>query len=380
MTAPRVHRLGVFAVEDTTAQLTWSALGPGPVKMRAGDTSVEVEADGGPGAVVLSGLPVGAPVDIEVTGEGVPKPVRVSTRTLASPPGAELARLATIGDLHIGASAFGFRERMVEEVNDAVDLHPVRCTRAAVAEARAWGAGRLVVKGDLTHDGRPFQWDWIGPVLAGAGMPVHVVAGNHDRSPRRKVEPSEALRSYGLTNAEPVEVVDLLGLRLLLADTCRTERHGGTLTQAREPVLAALREAKAAKQPALLALHHQLQSNDHTQTWPPGIPKAEADEFLDRAAEANPALFVTSGHTHRHRRRHHGPVTLTQVGSTKDHPGVWAGYVVHEGGIRQVVRRVSEPSCIAWTDRTGDALCRLWRYLGAGRLKDRCFTEVWPAL
>ncbi len=52
--APR--RLEVFGVGTSWVQLTWSALGPGPVEVRAGDAIARVDADGGPGAVVLEGL------------------------------------------------------------------------------------------------------------------------------------------------------------------------------------------------------------------------------------------------------------------------------------------------------------------------------------
>ena len=70
---------------------------------------------------------------------------------------------------------------------------------------------------------------------------------------------------------------------------------------------------------------------------------------------------------------------MTEVGSTKDYPGTWTGYVVHEGGIRQLVHRVEEPSCLAWTDRTRRAFGGVWRWWSPGTLADRCFTIPWPA-
>ena len=42
---------------------------------------------------------------------------------------------------------------------------------------------------------------------------------------------------------------------------------------------------------------------------------------------------------------------VTEVGSTKDHPGTWAGYLVYEGGIVQTVRRIMDPTALAWTER-----------------------------
>jgi hypothetical protein len=89
---------------------------------------------------------------------------------------------------------------------------------------------------------------------------------------------------------------------------------------------------------------------------------------------------ITSGHTHRHRARRRGPLLLTEVGSPKDYPGTWAGYVVHEGGIRQVVRRVAAPDAIRWTEATKRALFGIWGRWSPGRLEDRCLTHVWPTL
>ena len=60
----------------------------------------------------------------------------------------------------------------------------------------------------------------------------------------------------------------------------------------------------------------------------------------------------------------------------KDFPGTWAEYRVYEGGIMQVVHRVSSPDALRWSER-----CRhLYRDFGIdyetyalGRLDERCF-------
>ena len=126
-----------------------------------------------------------------------------------------------------------------------------------------------------------------------------------------------------------------------------------------------------------MALHHQLQPHHVTEGWPWGVPRHESMRFLDAVGAAHPDTLVTSGHTHRHRRWRRGPVTVTQTGSTKDFPGVWAGYVVHEDGIRQVVRRVARRDCIAWTERTAAAVGGLWSVIAPGRLSSRCFNLTW---
>jgi Icc protein len=70
---------------------------------------------------------------------------------------------------------------------------------------------------------------------------------------------------------------------------------------------------------------------------------------------------------------------VTEVGSTKDYPGVWAGYKVFEGGIIQLVRRTSDPDVMAWTEATRRAVNGQWRRWSPGRMADRCFTVDWPA-
>jgi hypothetical protein len=102
-----------------------------------------------------------------------------------------------------------------------------------------------------------------------------------------------------------------------------------------------------------------------------------ADRFLDALAEAQPATVVTGGHTHRHRARRHGPLLVTEVGSPKDFPGTWAGYLVYEGGIVQIVRRVSAPEAIRWTERTAGALFGAWGRWSPGQLTDRCISHPW---
>jgi hypothetical protein len=69
---------------------------------------------------------------------------------------------------------------------------------------------------------------------------------------------------------------------------------------------------------------------------------------------------------------------VTEVASTKDHPGVWAGYAVYEGGIIQVVRRILHPDAMGWTELTRRAAGGAWGPYASGRLSDRCFTHVWP--
>jgi hypothetical protein len=70
-------------------------------------------------------------------------------------------------------------------------------------------------------------------------------------------------------------------------------------------------------------------------------------------------------------------MVITEVGSPQHYPGTWAGYVVHEGGIRQVVRRVAAPDAIAWTEQTRRSVLGVWARWSPGRIQDRCFSIAW---
>ncbi len=371
---PRAHRLEVFAVEDTTLQVTWGALGPGPVRISAADSDVQVMTDGGPGSAVLADLPTSRALEVTVAGDGVPDGVaRLTARTLTPPPGEELYRFATISDLHVGATTFGYLHTISD--NDLDDPHPERCARAARREAVAWGAARLIVKGDVVDQSHPGSWVRAVDALAGAPVPIDILPGNHETKRRRTVEPEVALAPHGFDLVRGVQHLDVPGLRLLFVDSTRAGDDRGRLGHLRADIVARATTAPGA---VLVAIHHHPARVAVPVGWPLGIPHDDATETLDALAAANPAAFVTTGHVHRNRRWAHGPVVITSVGSVKDYPGVWAGYVVHEGGVRQVVRRVAAPAAIRWTERTGDALLGAYRVWTPGGLSDRCFSWTWP--
>jgi hypothetical protein len=129
----------------------------------------------------------------------------------------------------------------------------------------------------------------------------------------------------------------------------------------------------------------------HHQQWIGAGPDAKrSDDYFGLHPDASDALDAlavrrsqviaySAGHTHRHRVRSmaRSLVPSIEVGCTKDFPGTWAEYRVHEGGITQVVHRMSSPDALAWSES-----CRgLYRDFGIdygtyalGTLADRCFT------
>lgn len=361
-------------MEDTTAQVCWADLPEGSF-LKAGDVTVEVTAGGRPGAFTFEGLPPATQLELTVTTPGGHSDSVVGFRTLASPPGDVLCRFATVNDLHLGEGRFGLMRTMRYRSEASGDGYPTVCARAAVEEALAWGAEALLVKGDLTYKGRQGQWDEAGKLLSGLPVPIHVVLGNHDVV-KKSVDGRAALALHGITVPDEPFTRELPGITVALAHTAVDARSGGAVHPAQRHRLAELLEA--APGPAFLAMHHYPQRFRLPYFYPRGIPGDQAGALLDAVAAANPATLVSSGHSHRHRRRRHGPLVVSEVGATMHYPGTWAGYAVHEGGIRQVVRRVAAPEAIAWTERTRRAVLGVWGLWSPGRLQDRCFSHSWP--
>jgi hypothetical protein len=110
-----------------------------------------------------------------------------------------------------------------------------------------------------------------------------------------------------------------------------------------------------------------------------GLHPDASDELDELVARRTGVVAYAAGHTHRHRVRvmARSVVPSIEIGCTKDFPGTWAEYRVYEGGIMQVVHRMSTPEALAWSES-----CRgLYSDFGVdyasyalGTLADRCFT------
>ncbi len=323
----------------------------------------------------LDGLPPDTPVDLTLRTPGGSRHRAGRFRTLAPPPGRLLGRFATVNDIHIGERAFGLLRTLKRPAAGLAQSYPVLCARSALDEARAWGAQAVVAKGDLTYHGRSAEWEEVGGLLGGLPVPVDAVFGNHDVA-RRAVDGRAALAAHGLVVPHHPFSRDLPGIRVVLAHSEMRGHSGGRMTRAQRTRVAELLEE--AQRPAFLVLHHYLQRHRMPTIYPRGIRGDEARALLNAVIAANPATMVSTGHSHRNRRRAHGPVVITEIGATMHYPGVWAGYAVHEGGIRQVVRRVAAPEAMEWTERTRRVLLGLWGLWTPGLRADRCFSHSWP--
>ncbi|MGH9120361.1 MAG: metallophosphoesterase family protein, partial [Acidimicrobiales bacterium] len=250
----------------------------------------------------------------------------------------------------------------------------LRAARAALTEALAWGAEVIVAKGDLTHDSEAAEFEAFAGLLASFPVPHVVVLGNHDV--RHHADGPTVLARHGIHAFVEAASTDLPGVRLVTAHTPRPHDKRGHLGVDETELIAKL--AGEAPAGVVLVLHHPPQLTPFPVHYPPGLVPKDSARLLREVAEANPASIVIAGHTHRNRLHLKGPLPVVEVGSPKDYPGGWAGYAVHEGGIRQVVRRVSRPDVIAWTEATATAVFGQWGRWSPGTLADRCWSYSWP--
>ncbi len=358
--------LDVFAVEPTAAQLIGRGLAPGGHAIEVDGRAHPVE---GPlAAVEIAGLQPATSYGVHLDGR-----LAATLTTLPAPPGRLVGRLATVSDLHIGEHGFGHWPRLHHDGTGASG-HPMLCATAALEEAVRWGAQRIVVKGDLSHHCRRREYDLLAPLLHAVPVPLTLIPGNHDGGNHHIDDAGACLAAHGLPLVTDVEVLDLAALRLIAVNSVVPHHDHGQLLPRWPSIERALAEAAGA---CLLTAHHQLMTTPVPLYLPPGVLFPQSNRFAKRVAKANPSTLVTSGHSHRHRRRRRGPIVITEVGSVKDYPGTWAGYLIYEGGIVQVVRRVAAPAAIRWTERTAVSVFGVWGHWSPGRLTDRCFSHTW---
>lgn len=362
----------VWAIEDTSLQLTWGDLPPGPVTATSDHGETTVEHGGGPGGLLIDGLPPDSPVSIKLSWSG--GSLVLNATTVPAPPGELLARFATISDLHLGARRWGALKTMTDKSDFEVP-HPYRCASAAVAEAVEWGAELLMIKGDAAQHECDADFAQVAKLVDQfPDLPMLLIPGNHDVDGESTGTIPLTIGRRLLPYTRKVDRVDLPGARILAADTSLPGRGRGTLARTRASILD---EAASSDRPIFLGVHHQLQPGRIPRYWPAGISAPESTDFLDELDRLDIPVIVSSGHTHRNRSRMHRRVLMTEVASTKDWPGVWAGYAVHEGGIRQVIRRIMQPEAIVWTEYSRGALNGLWSMWSPGPIEQRCLSHPW---
>ena len=297
-----------------------------------------------------------------------------SVTTLPRPDGELLCRFATVNDVHFGETECGRvddnPEGPIQRSDPGEAPYPTTMNRGAIEEISELNPAAVFVKGDLTADGRPDEIAAFEHHYRGAfDGRLYVVRGNHDAYKYQ-------------TGYAGDQWVELPGVCVALMDTVIPGETTGALSPDQLDWLDA--HCAAADRPVIVMGHHQ--------QWTGGVPSnSRGDNYFglhpaasvglgEVAGRRKSIIAYTAGHTHRHRVRSmvdaHDVPTI-EVGCVKDFPGTWAEYRAYEGGVMQVVHRVSTPAALQWSER-----CRhLYSDFGIdyetyalGRLEERCFT------
>ncbi len=290
-------------------------------------------------------------------------------RTLPEP-GELLCRFAAVNDVHFGEVECGRLHDDPEagpvfRAEPGDDPYPEVMNRGAVAEMAAIDPAAVVVKGDLTATGARAEYErFLSFYEPAFGDRLLHVRGNHDASSRETFA------------ATPTAEVALPGVRVALLDTTVPGRPSGSLTADQIDWLDAL--AADSDRPVLVFGHHHAWnpgSADRSDSYY-GIHPDASEGLVGVVARRPSILGYFAGHTHRNRVRRFaatGGVPWVEVSCTKDYPGGWAEYRVHDGGVLQVFHRTSTPEALAWSEKTRQMFSGVYGEYAFGTIHDRCF-------
>ncbi len=306
----------------------------------------------------------------------------VTTHTLIAPSGPVRSVFATVNDVHFGELAAGQIDDLaigpIRRPAPGDEPYPEVMNRAAVDEIAAIRPDAVVVKGDLSLDGAPEEWAAFERCYRDPfGDRLHVVRGNHDAY-RYQTEYAGDQR------------IELDGITIALLDTAIPGATTGDVTAEQADWLDAL--AADATQPIIAMGHHQQWIAGPNAE--PGEAKRSDDYFglhpdgsdrLDAVCARRPSIIAyTCGHTHRHRVRTmtRSGIPSIEIGCTKDFPGTWAEYRVHDDAIVQIVHRISSPAALAWSESCRGLYADFdidYESYALGTLTDRCLVIPTPA-
>ena len=287
--------------------------------------------------------------------------------TLSRPDGALLCRIGTVNDVHFGEVECGsvddHPDGPIQRAAPGERPYPDTMNAAAVSEMLAADLFAVIVKGDLSVDGRPEEWDAFETCYRDAfGQRLHVVRGNHDSYHQQS--------SYAGD-----EWIELPGACIALLDTAIPGETTGRISAEQLDWLDT--RASESDRPVMVMGHHQQWLSGNRSDDYFGLHPDASDGLAEVIARRAVIVAYTAGHTHRHRVRHMSSgVPSVEIGCVKDFPGTWAEYRVYEGGITQVVHRISSREALSWSERCRHLYSDFgidYEHYALGTLEERCF-------
>jgi len=195
---------------------------------------------------------------------------------------SEPTLLVQLSDLHVGGDEDG--------------KDPIPRLEAAIEAVRSLpnAPDAVLVSGDLTDDGAEEGYRIGREILAGLGVPLYVLPGNHDDRARLR----EAFDLPGAGN-EPVNYSVSVGdLRLVLLDSNVPGQDPGSY-DAERMVWLDEELASEPEQPTILAVHHTPLTTGIPE-WDAINLKASDREALGAVVARHPQLrAIVGGHLHR---------------------------------------------------------------------------------
>jgi predicted phosphodiesterase len=291
-------------------------------------------------------------------------------RTLERPGGELLARFATVNDVHFGETQCGIIEGLelgpIFSVEEGAEPYPEIMNRGAIAEIEQIDPDVVLVKGDLTSNGTEDEFrTFLDFYETAFGDTLRYVQGNHESYHHRTFTPPDPF------------TVELPGVTLCVIDTSLPgEPNGGVSGE----TLTYLRDLATSTDGMILVFgHHHVwspESNQRPERYF-GINPDDSEKLVEVFAAHHNLRGYFAGHTHRNRARRFNlthDVPWVEVAAVKEFPGAWAEYRVYEGGVCQIMRRISTPEAIEWSDKTRGMYGGMFFEYAFGQLSDRCFT------
>ena len=316
--------------------------------------------------------------------------------TLARPPGAEVARVAVMNDLHYGERVSGilFGDFPPGFPADPANPYWRFAGGAALEQAAADGATAVVANGDLTSENEP---DSVAEVKAAldafalGGRRYHVTRGNHDAADRGPLyAPCPAVpadpvsrdcfaAAFGYGPGEPLNwTADVGPVRLVGIDSNNTLTAAAHLSAESAAFLQTALTTETDR-PTLVFLHHPATA-EAVNSWPywPNFNLGAGDLATLGAtfAPADQVLAVFSGHTHRaHVSAGARPdVVFHENLSVKEYPSGYSLVTVYEGGMTVAFRPTRCADCNRWRTKSARQYYGLYPGFVRGRLADRAYT------
>jgi predicted phosphodiesterase len=278
-------------------------------------------------------------------------------------PGERLSTVTTANDVHFGETVCGdlWDSTPTFSVDEDAEPYPTMMSRLAVGEMAALEPDAVIVKGDLTRDGLPEEYQaFLDCYQAAFDTRLTYVRGNHDCYREQEYA------------GWPFQEVHLEGAVIALLDTSRPTFTNGSISDGQLEQLDEL--AARVDLPVIVMGHHPIwdsRTEPRDDTVFSLLPEA-TEALLDVFARRTNLVTYAAGHTHRTHVYEIDGVPFVQVASLKDFPGAWCEYQIHDGGILQIVHRVLHPDALAWSELTRGMYSGAYGDYAYGSIDERC--------